>query len=92
MKEFQGDRITGLSFLIDTGYCQIPIKMPVKVEECLAVLKKEKKNGVKGVKDTREQAERVVWRIRKDWVEAQMALIYKLTTSNNPVMLCKMIC
>ena len=27
------------------------------------------------IKDTREQAERVAWRILKDWVEAQMALI-----------------
>ncbi len=75
MKEFEGDSIKGLSFLIDTGYSQVPIKMPVKVDECLAVLRKEKRNGVKNVKDTREQAERVAWRILKDWVEAQMALL-----------------
>jgi hypothetical protein len=75
MKEFEGDSITGLSFLIDTGYNQVPIKLPVKVNECLAVLKKEKKAGVKSVKDTRDQAERVAWRILKDWVEAQMALL-----------------
>ena len=29
----------------------------------------------KQIKDTREQAERVAWRILKDWVEAQMALL-----------------
>jgi hypothetical protein len=75
MKEFQGESITGLSFLIDTGYSQIPIKLPVKVDECLAVLKKEKKKGAKSIKDTREQAERVAWRILKDWIEAQMALL-----------------
>ena len=27
------------------------------------------------VKATREQAERVAWRILKDWIEAQMALL-----------------
>ncbi|WP_029503959.1 hypothetical protein [Lachnoclostridium phytofermentans] len=75
MKEFQGDSIIGLSFLIDTGYSQVPIKLPVKVNECLTVLKKEKRNGSKNVKDTREQAERVAWRILKDWVESQMALL-----------------
>ena len=75
MKEFHGESIVGLSFLIDTGYNPVPIKLPVKTEECLAVLKKEKRNGAKSVKDTREQAERVAWRILKDWVEAQMALL-----------------
>lgn len=75
MKEFHGDSITGLSFLIDTGYRQVPIKMPVKIDECLAVLKKEKRNGTKSIKDTKEQAERVAWRILKDWVESQMALL-----------------
>jgi len=75
MKEFEGDSIIGLSFLIDTGYNQVPIKLPVKVDECLSVMKKEKRNGGKNIKDTREQAERVAWRILKDWVEAQMALL-----------------
>lgn len=76
MKNYDGESITGLSFLIDTGVQQIPVRLPVKVDECLKVLKKEKKeNPKKQIKDTREQAERVAWRILKDWVEAQMALL-----------------
>lgn len=76
MKNYEGESITGLSFLIDTGVQQIPVRLPVKVDECLKVLKKEKKeNPRKQIKDTREQAERVAWRILKDWVEAQMALL-----------------
>lgn len=76
MKNYEGDSITGLSFLIDTGYQQIPVRLPVKVDECLKVLKKEKReNPRKQIKDTRDQAERVAWRILKDWVEAQMALL-----------------
>lgn len=76
MKNYDGESITGLSFLIDTGVQQIPVRLPVKVDECLKVLKKEKKqNPRKQIKDTREQAERVAWRILKDWVEAQMALL-----------------
>lgn len=76
MKNYEGESITGLSFLIDTGIQQIPVRLPVKVDECLKVLKKEKKdNPRKQIKDTRDQAERVAWRILKDWVEAQMALL-----------------
>lgn len=76
MKNYEGESITGLSFLIDTGVQQIPIRLPVKIDECLMVLKKEKReNPRKQIKDTREQAERVAWRILKDWIEAQMALL-----------------
>lgn len=76
MKNYEGEAITGLSFLIDTGVQQIPVRMPVKVDECLKVLKKEKReNPRKQIRDTREQAERVAWRILKDWIEAQMALL-----------------
>lgn len=59
MKNYDGESITGLSFLIDTGVQQIPVRLPVKVDECLQVLKKEKRNNPrKKIKDTREQAER----------------------------------
>ena len=72
MKNYDGESIMGLSFLIDTGVQQIPVRL----DECLEVLKKEKKNSPRSnIKATREQAERVAWRILKDWVEAQMALL-----------------
>ena len=39
-------------------------------------MKQEKRNNPRSsLKATREQAERVAWRILKDWVEAQMALL-----------------
>ena len=76
MKNYDGESIMGLSFLIDTGVQQIPVRLPVRVDECLEVLKKEKKNSPRSnIKATREQAERVAWRILKGWVEAQMALL-----------------
>lgn len=76
MKDYDGETITGLSFLIDTGVQLIPVRLPVKIDECLEVLKKERReNPKKQIKDTRQQAERVAWRILKDWVEAQMALL-----------------
>lgn len=76
LKQYDGENIAGLSFLIDTGIQEIPVKLPVRTEECLKVLQKEKQKSPKsGIKATREQAEKVAWRILKDWVEVQMALI-----------------
>lgn len=75
MKNYEGETITAMSFLIDTGSRQIPVKMPVKINECLKILKKEKQDGGRNIKATREQAEKVAWRILKDWVEVQMALL-----------------
>ena len=75
MKDYQDESIVALSFLIDVGYNQIPIKLPAKIEECYMVLCNEKKNGTKNIKATKEQAERVAWRILTDWIEAQMALL-----------------
>ena len=76
MKNYEDGTVTGLSFLIDTGIQQMPVRLPAKIDGCLQVLRKEKKeNPRKQIKDSREQAERVAWRILKDWVEAQMALL-----------------
>lgn len=76
MKDYEDGSITGISFLIDTGTNQIPVRLPAKVDACFEVLKKEKReNPKKQIKATKEQAERVAWRILKDWVEAQMALL-----------------
>lgn len=75
MKNFEDDHITGLSFLIEVENQQIPVRLPVKINECLDILKREKENGTKNIKVTKEQAERVAWRILKDWIEAQMALL-----------------
>lgn len=59
MKNYEDGSIVGLSFLIDTGVQQ----------------REKRESPKKGIKTTREQAERVAWRIMKDWVEAQMALL-----------------
>lgn len=61
--------IAALSFLIDTPAGARGIRLPANVDAVHAVLTRQK------VKCDREQAERVAWRIVKDWVEAQMAIL-----------------
>lgn len=47
MKNYDGESITGLSFLIDTGVQQIPVRLPVKIDDCFEVLIREKKKVLK---------------------------------------------
>lgn len=76
MKQFDDEMITSLSFLINTGVNDIPIKLPIRVDDVLQVLIEQKKMHPKaGIKATKDQANRVAWRILKDWIEVQMALL-----------------
>ena len=70
MQEYddQGN-IIALSFLINTPAGMRGIKLPANADAVHRVLTKQK------VKVDREQADRVAWRIVKDWVEAQMAIL-----------------
>lgn len=62
-------RLCAICFLIDTPMGEQAIRLPANVEKVQAVLAKQR------VKADREQAERVAWRIVKDWVAAQMAIL-----------------
>lgn len=62
-------KITALCFLIDTPCGPQGIRLPANAAAVQKVLEKQK------VKCDMEQAERVAWRIVKDWVEAQMAIL-----------------
>lgn len=70
MQDYDNDgHITALSFLIDTPNGPHGVKLPANVGAVRNVLTKQK------VKCDRDQAERVAWRIVKDWVAAQMAIL-----------------
>lgn len=61
--------ISALVFGIDTPSGLRGVRLPANVDAVHTVLTKQK------VRCDREQAERVAWRIVKDWVEAQMAIL-----------------
>lgn len=55
MKQFDDGMITSLSFLINTGVNDIPIKLPIRVDDVLQVLIEQKKMHPKaGIKATKE--------------------------------------
>ena len=77
MKEYDGvGNIVAVSFRIKTPDGHLPFKLPMNVLAIQQVLKNQHKAGKIDNRFTDlDQARRVGWRIIKDWVEAQLAII-----------------
>ena len=73
MNEYKDGVLNSISFRISTKHGAIHYKLPVNIRGVLLAMQKDKK--VPRSKCTMEQAARVGWRIIKDWVEAQIAII-----------------
>lgn len=65
--------VEALSFQIRIGEQVVAFRLPSDWRPVLTILENDRK--VPRRMATREQAVRVAWRIIKDWVEAQMALV-----------------
>ena len=71
LMDYENQEPIGLSFIIDTTFGEMPFKLPANIERVQAVLNKQRvRTSV-----PRDMAVRVAWRILKDWVRAQMALL-----------------
>ncbi|MBQ6929017.1 MAG: hypothetical protein IJN27_01755 [Oscillospiraceae bacterium] len=69
LQELDSGFVVGISFEINTPYGLRQFSLPAHTDKVMAVLKKQKVNVDK------PQAERVAWRILKDWTAAQMAIL-----------------
>jgi hypothetical protein len=79
---------TGIAFTLDTPAGQRSFDLPVNVDGVYAALAKAAKTGgIPPRYSSREQAERTAWRIIKDWLEAQVAIIDAQMASLDQVML-----
>ncbi len=73
LHEYDGfGNVSALSFRINTKFGNMAFRLPANISAVEAVLRKQFRRGKYA---TTEQATRVGWRILKDWVEAQLALI-----------------
>ena len=82
LEDYEGKRLTGLSFRVDTATGVRPFSLPIRVEKTRAVLVRQVESGEintrrKGKEffTSYEHAERVAWRILKDWLDYEMALV-----------------
>jgi hypothetical protein len=73
---YQDKKPTGLTFRIETVHGTRQFSLPVNVEGTFkALVKARNTGGIPPRYAQRDQAERVAWRVLKDWLEAQLALI-----------------
>jgi len=81
LKQYDGvGNITELNFMIDTEFGKIPFKLPMDAQKVLQILKREKIMGKasglsKAESEDISRARMVGWRIIKDWIDSQLALV-----------------
>lgn len=87
-------RASGLGFTLDTPHGQRFFTLPVNVEAMQARLEQAHADGEfrrskqgRAHFTSREHAERVAWRVTKDWLEANLALIDAEMATLDQVML-----
>ncbi len=69
-------QVEALSFLVLTLHGEVGIRLPVDPDAVLRVLTKQNRLGrVPKRYLNHAQAVRIAWRIVKDWIEAQMAIL-----------------
>ena len=71
--DFDAGRPSSLSFLVELGSTAVPFRLPSNWRGVLEAMKADK--DVPTRLCTEAQARRVSWRITRDWVRAQMAII-----------------
>lgn len=71
--------VAGIDFMLKIGSVPVLFQLPVQVDSAVAVYRKIKPHRTGRYADwekrTRAQGERVAWRIVKDWVEVQLAMV-----------------
>lgn len=90
LKEYLDEKPVGLSFVIKTLHGPMPVRMPVRIEKVREVFKVEGNKHSKRYWEgewAEQQAARVAWRILRDWLDAQLALIRVEMTSITEIFL-----
>lgn len=77
--------VSSLSFKIDVNGSEVAFRLPCNWRPVFAILEKDPK--VPRANSDKFQAVRTSWRIVKDWVEAQMALVETEMVSTQDVFL-----
>lgn len=80
-----GVAVSGLAFAINTEHGLMRYRLPVDASAVEKVLRADR--GMAPRFKNTEQAERIAWRILKDWIEAQLALIATRMVTLDQVML-----
>lgn len=72
LMEYDGEVIEALSFTVATRHGEVGFRVPVNPDAVLEVFKRQR---VEPRFQNRTHAIKVAWRIAKDWIDAQMAIV-----------------
>lgn len=72
LSEYEKGILSHICFKVQTKHGEMSFRLPANIDGVFRALER---NQVPRALRTREQAARVAWRIIKDWVEAQLAII-----------------
>jgi hypothetical protein len=77
LHEYDGGHVAALSFRIQTQFGEIAFRLPANIGAVQKILRQQAQAGKipRRYGDDVEQATRTAWRILKDWLAAQLALI-----------------
>lgn len=75
MQEIENNIVSSLSFRMMLPNGAVFFKLPCNIQGVYKSLKASKSKNMRPKHRTVEQAARTAWRIVKDWVEAQLAMI-----------------
>jgi hypothetical protein len=84
LAEYRDKRVVALSFTTQTPMGPQAFRLPADPARVFAVLKRQR---VAARYATLEQAERIAWRIVKNWIESQLAIIQTEMVTLDQVML-----
>lgn len=73
MLQYDSGMVSSIAFKLNTKHGPVSFLLPSNPDGVLNVMRKGKRG--QPTREQFEQANRVAWRILKDWVEAQMAII-----------------
>ena len=73
MTEYDDGILCAVSFRIMTPHGLISFRIPANIQKIYQIIVRDK--SITPKLRTREQAARVAWRILKDWLEAQLAIV-----------------
>ncbi len=78
LTELAQGKPTAISFRIRTSWGVMSFRLPAETDAVHQILSKRDRTGRHAIAPryrTREQAKRTAWRVVRDWLEAQLALI-----------------
>jgi hypothetical protein len=88
MFDYEDDgKIIAICFSIETPEGMRAVKLPSNADRVKAVLTKQKASSKTAIDASEEQAERVAWRIIKDWLAAQLAILETEMVENAQIFL-----